>query len=295
MAQTLFLAVLLGGVLALLSPGVQQLVQGTMRRAPARIWLAPPLLAAVFFAASAMTGAINAELVWIVLAYTAAPVACAWFAGVGPASRPVALDFAAIALLWFPLEFPAGAGRLVAKHAQGFLHSVAYGIAILLGLAIFLCFRQVAGMKYRLPESARDWRNMLIGFAVAAPVLAAVGIPIGFIPMPHLSTASAGKMAAAAVIIFCATALPEEILFRSMIQNLLCQRFGANTRTLIAASLIFGGAHLDNGPQAVPNWRYFILATIAGFAYGKVFQRSSSVVASTGFHALVDWTKHFFF
>ena len=102
-------------------------------------------------------------------------------------------------------------------------------------------------------------------------------------------------MTSAAAIIFCATALPEEILFRSMIQNLMMQRFGATNRTLVAASIIFGAAHLDNGPQAVPNWRYMILATIAGFAYGKVFQRSTSVLASTGFHALVDWTKHFFF
>jgi membrane protease YdiL (CAAX protease family) len=294
MAQTLFLACLLATILALLSRTLQRLVQEAMRRSPARIWLVPPLLTGLFLIASLISGAVNQELMLIVLLYTAAPVACAWFAGVGPVKRPVALDFAAIALLWFPLEFPAGAARLVAKHAQGFLHSAAYGIAILLGLAIFLCFRQVDGMKYRLPESARDWRNMLIGFALTAPVLAGIGMPIGFLPMPHLPTASPWRMASAAVIIFCATALPEEILFRSMIQNLMFQRFGENTRTLIAASVIFGAAHLDNGPQAAPNWRYMILATIAGFAYGKVFQRSSSVLASTGFHALVDWTKHFF-
>ena len=285
MLQTSFLAILLAGVLALLSQALQRRVQEAMRRAPWRIWLVPPLLTGVFFLASVVAGTVNWALVLIVLAYTTAPVVCAWFA----------LDFAAIALLWFPLEFPAGAGRLIAKHAQGFLHSVAYGIAILLGLAIFLCFRRMEGMKYRLPESARDWRNMLVGFAVTAPVLAVVGIAVGFIPMPHTSTASLGRMASAAVIIFCATALPEEILFRSMIQNLMCQRFGSGTGTLLVASVIFGAAHLDNGPQAVPNWRYFILATIAGFAYGKVFQRSSSVLASTGFHAMVDWTKHFFF
>lgn len=295
MVRTLFLAILLAAVLALLSQALQRRVQDALRRVPARIWLAPPLLTGVFFVASALMESVNWELVLIVGAYTAAPVACVWFAGVGPAKRPVGLDFAAIALLWFPLEFPAGAGRLIAKHAQGFLHSVAYGIAILLGLTIFLCFRQMEGMKYRLPESARDCRNMLIGFAVTAPVLAVVGIAVGFIPLPHASTASLGRMASAAVIIFCATGLPEEILFRSMIQNMMFQRFGSGTMTLLVASVIFGAAHLDNGPQAVPNWRYFILATIAGFAYGRVFQRSSSVLSSTGFHALVDWTKHFFF
>ena len=61
------------------------------------------------------------------------------------------------------------------------------------------------------------------------------------------------------------------------------------------ASFIFGCAHLNNGPQPLPNWRYMILATIAGFAYGKVFQRSSSVWGSATLHAMVDWTKHLFF
>jgi membrane protease YdiL (CAAX protease family) len=113
--------------------------------------------------------------------------------------------------------------------------------------------------------------------------------------MPHIPTVGAGRMASAAGIIFAATALPEEILFRSIIQNFLMQRFGDGTRTLLAASLIFGAAHLDNGPQPLPNWRYMILATIAGAAYGKVFQRSSTVLSSSFLHAIVDWTKHFFF
>ena len=293
--EILFLMLLLLAVWAPLSERVRRPAQRWLRAAPARIWWMPPALTLVFLAASVTAGQVNWELVAIVFAYAAAPVACAWFAGPGPVTRPVALDFLCIALLWFPLEFPAGAGRLVAKHAQGFLHSVAYGIAILLALALFLCFRQIAGMKYRPPKSMDDLRNLLIGFAVTAPVLAAVGILIGFIPMPHAPTAGAARMASAAAVIFCGTALPEEILFRSIIQNLLCQRFGTNTRTLIAASLIFGAAHLDNGPQPLPNWRYMILATIAGYAYGRVFQRSGSVLASAGFHAMVDWTKHFIF
>jgi hypothetical protein len=102
-------------------------------------------------------------------------------------------------------------------------------------------------------------------------------------------------MAAAIGIIFVGTALPEEILFRALIQNLMMQRFGPTTRTLFWASFIFGSAHLDNGPQALPNWRYMILATIAGLAYGKIFQKSSSVVSSAALHMMVDWTKHFFF
>ena len=102
-------------------------------------------------------------------------------------------------------------------------------------------------------------------------------------------------MTAAVGIIFVGTALPEEILFRALIQNLLMQRFGSGAGTLFVASFIFGCAHLDNGPQRLPNWRYMILATIAGFAYGKVFHKSSTVLSSAGLHMLVDWVKHFLF
>ena len=78
------------------------------------------------------------------------------------------LDFAAILLLWLPLEFAAGAS-LVARPAQGFLHSVAYGVAILLGLVLFIGFRSFAGLKYNLPRMPRDYRLPLAGFAVAGP------------------------------------------------------------------------------------------------------------------------------
>ena len=97
------------------------------------------------------------------------------------------------------------------------------------------------------------------------------------------------------LLILAATALPEEILFRGLIQNSLMQRLGRNEAALVLASFIFGCAHLNNGPEPLPNWRYMILATIAGYAYGKVFQRSSSVFASAILHALVDSVKHWFF
>jgi len=280
--QAAFLGVLLAAIFALFCENVRTALQRQRRF----VWVVPFLLTAYFAAASAVVGGISWELLLIVLAYTCAPVACAWFG---------ASDFLTIAFLWLPLEFPAGAAKLIAKHAQGFLHSVAYGIAILLGIVVFACYRGIDGMKINWPREWGDLRRAILGFALTAPVLAVVGIAIGFIPMPHWPSATAGKMVAAAGIIFAGTALPEEILFRAMIQNLLMQRFGSGVRTLILAAFIFGAAHLDNGPQALPNWRYFILATIAGFAYGRVFQRSTTVLSSALFHMLVDWTKHFYF
>ena len=294
--QTLVLALLLAAVLAFFLPEVQGRVRGVLHAHPVIVWAVPFLLTAIFSGAAALAGAFSFSLALLLLGYTAAPVACAWMEGAGLIPRPAALDFVAILLLWLPLEFAAGA-RLVPRPAQAFLHSVAYGIAILLGLVLFTGFRSFPGMKYNLPRRWSDFGLPAAAFALTAPVLMLVGIALGFIPMPHwpAGAATGGRLAGAFGLILVGTALPEEILFRSLIQNLIQLRFGASWRTLLAASLIFGCAHLDNGPQPLPNWRYMILATIAGVAYGMVFQRSSTVLSSAALHSMVDWTKHFFF
>ncbi len=286
------LALLLALVLSFFSSSVQKTVTGLLRRWPAAIWAAPFFLTVVFSEAAALVHAGSLALTLLVLIYTAAPVLCAWLGRTRPV--PSAWDFTTVLLLWLPLEFAAG-GRLVPRPAQGYLHNVAYGIAIWLALLLFLGFRATPGLKYSRPRGGRDAWLPLAGFAAAAPVLILLGVAIGFIPPPHWPSQSPGSMAVAVGVIFLGTALPEEILFRSLIQNLLVERWGTGWRTLFAASFIFGCAHLNNGPQALPNWRYMILATIAGVAYGAVFQRASTVLSSAALHMLVDWSKHFFF
>ena len=292
--QTLILGVLLAAVLSLFSGTLQARVRSSLHRRAWLIAFVPFLLTAVFSEAAFLAHACSWQLSAMVLAYTAMPVLCAGIQGAGFIKRPAALDFLTILLLWLPLEFAAGA-RLVPRPAQGYLHSVAYGIAILLGLVLFLAFRSFPDLKFNLPQRRADGWLPVAGFVAVAPILIGLGIAIGFIPAPHWPVKSGGAMTAAAGLIFVGTALPEEILFRSLIQNLLMLRFGSGIGTLLAASFIFGCAHLNNGPQALPNWRYMILATIAGLAYGRVFQRASTVLSSAALHTMVDWTKHFFF
>jgi uncharacterized protein len=294
MRQTAVLALLLAAVLAFLASAPKRFLQTAFERRPLSIWAVPPVLTGIFIGAATMVGAWSLPLTLLMLGYTGAPILCAHAQGPGSAPRPSALDFLAILLLWLPLEFSTGAG-MIPRPAQGFLHGVAYGVAILLGLIVFAGFRRMPNLRYNLPQHRRDYWLPLAAFAITAPLLAVAGIALGFIPPPHASASSAGRMLGAVGIIFAGTALPEEILFRSLIQNLLMLRFGANTRTLLAAAFIFGCAHLDNGPQPLPNWRYMILATIAGVAYGAVFRKASTVLSSATLHVLVDWTKHFFF
>ena len=293
--QALAIAVLLGVVLAFFSERFQHALHSALRDRPVLVFAAPLALTALFCSAAAAAGALGLPLALLALGYTLLPTLCAYRLGTGPVKVPAAADFLTVALLWLPLEGAAGAS-LVPRPAQGFLHSVAYGIAIVLALVLFAGFRGLPGMKCFPPRRGRDILLPLAGFAAAAPVLAAAGLALGFLPGPHLPAhPEPARMAARFALIFIATALPEELLFRSLVQNLLMLRFGFTNRVLLAAAAVFGCAHLNNGPQALPNWRYAIVAAIAGFAFGKVFQKAGTVLSPAACHALVNTVKAFFF
>lgn len=280
-------------ILALLSTRLQEFLRKALATRPVWMFVVPAALSAIFCAIAAGLGALSLPLAALVIGYTFPPTVYAF--GVRDRAAPAWTDFLLILWLWLPIEFAAGAAW-VPKPAQGLLHMAAYGVSVTLGLVLFLLVRRLEGMKYQLPRRARDLKNALIGYAVIAPILIPLGLALGFLQPFHLPAhASAGRLAAEFLFIFCGTALPEEILFRALIQNALMRKLGENLGTLFLAAVIFGCAHLDNGPQALPNWRYMILATIAGFAYGKVFQSSSSIFASALLHTFTDASKHWFF
>jgi membrane protease YdiL (CAAX protease family) len=272
-------------VLGLLSQRLQARLRSAVQRHGALILAGPLFLTFVFAMAAWSAGVFNARLILLVLAYTLAPTVCVLL----PQG-----DLTAILLLWLPLEFAAGAS-LVPKHAQGYLHTVAYGVGIVLALWLFVIYRGLKGVKYNLPRRPQDLLYPVIGFVCLAPVLGVLGLLLGFLPPMHAPHVAWYKAALRYPIIFCATALPEEILFRGLIQNWMMQHFGATNRTLLAAGFVFGCSHLNNGPLPLPNWRYMILATIAGVVFGWVFQKSSSILSSVSLHAAVDTVKYAFF
>ena len=96
--------------------------------------------------------------------------------------------------------------------------------------------------------------------------------------------------------IYLTVAIPEEMLFRGILQNLLVrtiQKGPPGLYGLLIASVVFGASHLHHAP--VPNWRYAILATLAGIFYGNVYRTRQRLCASALTHALVDTIWHFWF
>ena len=61
----------------------------------------------------------------------------------------------------------------------------------------------------------------------------------------------------------------------------------------IVASIIFGLSHIDHG--VFPNWRYVLLATVAGIFYGLAWRRTKSMFPAAVVHTLVDTTWHLLF
>lgn len=290
--HALVLLLFLIAILSFLFPPVCKNLRAAFQLQPGLLFVAPIVLTMLFSGLARTAQAFSIPLALLMLSYTLSPALAAYIQGTD--RNPAWLDFVIILMLWLPLEFSAGQ-YLVPKPARGFLHSVAYGIAILLGLVIFLAFRALPGMHFN-PPSVRDLVFGTAAFIIVAPILIAAGRLIGFIPPFHTPAhSSPGGIGITFTAIFFGTALPEEILFRSLIQNWLMQRYGFTLPMLVLSAIIFGCAHLDNGPQPLPNWRYMILATIAGVAYGAAFQKSRSVFSSVTCHALVDATKHLFF
>lgn len=280
-------------ILALLSPALQNDMQRRFAASSMLVFAVSAVLSALFCGIAAIVAAWSAPLTALVVIYTFVPAIYVYLARTMP--PPAWSDVLLILWLWLPLEFAVGA-RWIPKPAQPLLHIAAYGLSIALALVLFLLCRRLKGMKYNLPRSWRDLANILLGFAVVFPVLFFLGRALGFVEPFHVTRGvSAGRLALEFLLILAATALPEEILFRALIQNSLMQKLGKNARTLLLAALVFGCAHLNNGPQPLPNWRYLILATIAGAVYGTVFEQSSSIFASAILHALINTLKHSFF
>jgi uncharacterized protein len=189
----------------------------------------------------------------------------------------------AVDLRWFDSAWPAG--------LRG------YGNLLLvdMGLYAFLGVRQLSGTGFDFHFRASDWKTGLRELAYFAPLVVAGGIALGFIH-PHANVPLVGKAIATWAGIFIFVAVPEELFFRAWVQNFLERRFG-RIAALIVTSVLFGLSHFNkrNFPGQHFNWRYVILATIAGFFYGRAWRKNRRLPASTITHTCVDWLWSWWF
>jgi uncharacterized protein len=200
-------------------------------------------------------------------------------------------DFLTIAGMWAAVKFspshwlwPFPGGRL------------AYVFTVLLcvniALATFLLLRRVNGIGYSIGWGRRWGFFILASFIVLGCVAIPLGQRIHFIEFaPQWSQWKSLPFLSLAILFF--TAWPEELLFRGLLQNMLSRVCKSDLAGWWTASLLFGFSHITN--NYFPNWRYVLLATIAGFFYGWTWRKTGSIFASALVHAAVDVTWHFLF
>ncbi len=203
-------------------------------------------------------------------------------------------DVAAMLLVGIPVEF----GLLRGAWPQPGLGSMPKLLLMDALLYAYLVVRRLPDIGY---DFRPRWRDLAVGlreWALFAPLAIALGLALHFIVFrPHLPTASA--IAAAWLVTFFFIAIPEELFFRGLLQNLLEKRLNragvsaSRIKALLIAAPIFGLSHFN---KPLPfNWRYVLLATLAGIFYGRAWRDRRRLFGAGITHATVDtvWSLWF--
>jgi hypothetical protein len=195
-------------------------------------------------------------------------------------------DFLVVLLIWLPFDFRLLNGIWVGKVVYAFNVLVAFSLAIVL----FVHYRKIEDVGYSFYLNKQILYQGLINFVLFAPIGIGLGLITGFLIW---APSSRGFLPVflTALGIFLFTALPEELLFRGLMQNLLAKTSGNNNFALAFSSVVFGLAHLNNAPFP-KNITYCFLAMIAGFFYGRAYFATKSILAGAITHALVDTVWH---
>ena len=153
------------------------------------------------------------------------------------------------------------------------------------GIYGFMGVRGLSGVGYDLKLRAGDWKIGLRELILYTPIAVLLGLALGFLHW-HSHVERPWMIPLAWLFTFFLIALPEEIYFRGWMQNLLERRIG-RTASLVVTAVIFGLSHF-NKRTAFFNWRYVLLAAIAGIFYGRAWRAERRIGASVITHASVD-------
>lgn len=243
--------------------------------------LSPALLSVPYLLVASSAGIFRWE--WLVL-YAILPVAIAALLGQAARSDPdqrgnwrdflilITLGLS-VDLRWFERAWPP--------------HLAIFNKILLLDAGIygFVLIRRLNGTGFDLRLRLKDLAIGLGECAFYTPIALALGLWLGFLHA-HSEWRGFGLLAAAWFFTFFFIAVPEELFFRGWLQNLLEKRIGRYGALFLTACL-FGLAHFNKRTTSF-NWRYVLLAAIAGVFYGRAWRRDRRVGASAVTHATVD-------
>jgi uncharacterized protein len=220
---------------------------------------------------------------WFAL-YLLLPVAISWLLYLATIADPEQhgdwRDFLILAVLGLAVDLrwfePAWPPHLAVFNKILLLDAGIYG---------FLAIRRLQGVGFDLRLRFADLRIGLREFAFFTPIAIALGLGLAFLHF-HAELPSLPRAVMAWLFTFFFIAVPEELFFRGWLQNLLERRVGRGW-ALAVTSILFGLSHFNK--RAIHfNWRYVLVAAIAGIFYGRAWRQERRVGASAVTHATVD-------
>ena len=274
---------LLGGEIILASGGLIEKITARLNRATGAGLIVAPILVYWIYA-TGTPGSFSWGRVGLATAYALVPTLFAATAGEAPLG--CWQDYVSLFVVFFPywrgwlLQLWVYPDRRI-----GWVYSSMFAVQI--GIIVFLLVRRVdrSGYSYNW---ARGWTTVVVGcFLLLAAVVIPLSVRIHFTRF-DLSLARPKLIVPELIGVFLFTAWGEEFFFRGLLQNALQRTLRNEYLGWAAASVIFGLSHIRHGH--FPNWRYVLLATIAGVIYGFVWRKTGSMTASSAVHMAVDVT-----
>jgi membrane protease YdiL (CAAX protease family) len=158
------------------------------------------------------------------------------------------------------------------------------------GILATLSIRRMEGIGFGFMPKGREW---LLGgryYMYFLPIGIALALLLTFVrpEAPPFSLRTVLLAVATFLGVLWVLALSEEFFFRGLLQQHLSRTMRSEWAGLICASVLFGLVHLPF--RQFPNWRFALLATIAGLFYGLAYMRGRSIRPAMVTHALVVTT-----
>lgn len=287
--------------LLLLAPAMQQYLRAQIAAAPIRAWGMPASIIAMGMVAAFAS---DGGLVPWKLAIPGVVVALL----IHDLDRPVAGETGGWRLIGIALLLGLLAGawdRSLRLAVPGDMRlGFTFFLAAAAGIYLLRVVRPLPSLDVRLGLTLTD-TGIALG---AATLLAVLAVPLGVLAnfvVWNPRDASVLDLATRWLALVIFVGLPEELLFRGLIQEGLTRLKGPRA-ALVIASVLFGVVHIVKFTGLLPdqqqwlfgvrfNWRYAVLAGLAGVSYGIVYQRTGKVSAAALTHGTVDWVWSAFF
>jgi len=286
------LSLVLGLFVALTNAGFVKQLRAWAMKSLAAAMAMPLLLLVPYFVVAFGTRTFSLIGLAKLVAYIMVPVALLLPGRLHRADRVGWRDFAAM----LSLALPVAAGWLSGVWMwPEDLYAFRPVYSVLVGGYAFMVIRNLEGVGYRLTPRRGDLMDGLANFVGFSVLGIPLGIALNFIHF-HSEGVSILGFVGQFLGIYLTIAIPEELLFRGILQNFLVKSMHGPRHGLFGlaiASVVFGLSHLHHAP--IPNWKYAIMATLAGLFYGNAYRTRQRLCASAFTHALVDTMWHFWF